>query len=716
MAIVSQPNIKVNKSDTFESANFRIESSPEAFRILSDGLYSNKVKAVIRELSTNAVDSLIDAGTQHLGYETHLPTSMEPHFSIRDFGTGLGHQEVVGLYTTYFSSNKTHSNEFTGQLGLGSKSPFAYTDSFTITSCKDGYKRVYNAHISEAGYPAISLLTEDVTDEYNGIEIKFPVKSEDNMEFEEEAVEVYRHFNLRPSFVGKQITIESEEPVLKGNGWRIETSRYRADSAIAIMGNIAYPISKLDSDNSAHTNLIDTGVVIDFNIGDLSITPSRESLSMTKRTIHNLKKRLDEIISEIKDEVQGKFDGCETLWDARCVSASLFGSWSSPLYHLGNVCRASDIQYKGDSIQINTSVSLSDLSGVSMWNFNSSSYSWRSSSHPVRRESTNGLPCSKDIKIFVDDLSGTGAYSRCKEWTENNSECYLVRFTKDGVKNHADIRKEFLDFTGMDESVLSLVSELPKPTRFSSRRGTGTGVRKDKVLLLDKSSDFSNNSQYWDSCEVDFDNGGLYVEINRYKTVDSGVPEHPEMLRKSILCFDRLTDEDTKVYGVKSANIDRYRQDENWISLSDHIQSVIQEEYSEEHKSVLRSKENDKQLTRAEIPERGIIELGKVLSNRGEVGEFCKVVSDMRKSADREDVEDIKKLLSYFDDIAKVEVKAIATDEILEKKYGELLEKYELLKVTFASGGESYWCRRACDSFNEEHWKIIAKIVEEQQV
>jgi len=158
MAIVSRKDIKVRKSDTFVSSDFRIESSPEAFRILSDGLYSDKIRAVIRELSTNAVDACVEAGTLDTGgYVIHLPNTLEPSFSIRDYGTGLTHEEVIGLYTTYFGSNKTHSNKFTGQLGLGSKSPFAYTDSFTVTSWTDGSKRCYNAHISAAGYPAIAL-------------------------------------------------------------------------------------------------------------------------------------------------------------------------------------------------------------------------------------------------------------------------------------------------------------------------------------------------------------------------------------------------------------------------------------------------------------------------------------------------------------------------------------------------------------------------------
>jgi len=275
MAIVSKPEIKVRTSEDFASSNFRIEASPEAFRILSDGLYSNKVKAVVRELSTNAVDSLVDADTVDLGYEVHLPTYLEPEFSIRDYGTGLQHEAVVGLYTTYFGSNKTDSNDFTGQLGLGSKSPFAYTDSFTVTSYKDGVKRVYNAHISESGYPAISLLTENDTDEHNGIEIRFAVKNSDTDSFEEEASEVYQYFSVRPTFIGVNPEIEEFEKTLEGTNWHMSKSRHRG-SALAVMGNIAYPIGKIDTDDKAHVNLLDTSVVIEFNIGDLDITPSRE--------------------------------------------------------------------------------------------------------------------------------------------------------------------------------------------------------------------------------------------------------------------------------------------------------------------------------------------------------------------------------------------------------------------------------------------------------
>ena len=64
----------VEKSGNFEENQFSIEASAKAFMILSDGLYSNKILAVIRELSTNAYDSHVDAGRRviHLTYTSLL--------------------------------------------------------------------------------------------------------------------------------------------------------------------------------------------------------------------------------------------------------------------------------------------------------------------------------------------------------------------------------------------------------------------------------------------------------------------------------------------------------------------------------------------------------------------------------------------------------------------------------------------------------------------
>ena len=112
-------------SNVGTTGEFKIRNSAKAFKILSDGLYSNKIKAVIRELSCNAVDSHVAANKADTPFEVHLPTVLEPWFSVRDFGLGLDGDQVENIYTTYFESTKTESNDFIGALGLGSKSPFS---------------------------------------------------------------------------------------------------------------------------------------------------------------------------------------------------------------------------------------------------------------------------------------------------------------------------------------------------------------------------------------------------------------------------------------------------------------------------------------------------------------------------------------------------------------------------------------------------------------
>ena len=140
------------------SANqFSIAQTSKMFKILSDSLYSDKVMAVIRELATNAHDSHVSAGN-HNPFLVKLPTSADPNFSVRDYGTGLSREDMESMYTTYGASNKNDSNDFVGCLGLGSKSPFAYTKSFTTTSYFNGMQYTYIAAIDDAGVPNLNLI------------------------------------------------------------------------------------------------------------------------------------------------------------------------------------------------------------------------------------------------------------------------------------------------------------------------------------------------------------------------------------------------------------------------------------------------------------------------------------------------------------------------------------------------------------------------------
>lgn len=308
-------------SNVGATGEFRIRNSAKAFSILSSGLYSNKIKAIIRELSCNAVDSHVAAGKVDKPFEVHLPSMFEPWFSVRDFGTGLDHAQVTNIYTTYFESTKTESNQFIGALGLGSKSPFSYTENFTVTAIKDGKQRIYSAFINEAGVPSIARMDTKDTEEPNGVEVKFSVTNPaDYSQFSNEAQSVFKWFKNKPTVTGNHHyrhldVIYKDKNIVPGMHYR-ESNGYASPST-AIMGNIAYPISIPEEEKhvGALAHLLRAGLVIEFDIGDLDFAASREHLSYVPLTINSIKKKLKLLEANLVTHIQTKVDAIDGEWN-----------------------------------------------------------------------------------------------------------------------------------------------------------------------------------------------------------------------------------------------------------------------------------------------------------------------------------------------------------------------------------------------------------------
>ena len=311
--ILTDVKNEVSINGQFKTSGFSIHASPKAFQILSSNIYTHKVRAVIREYSTNAADAHIEAGLDQ-PFEVHLPTMLEPWFSVRDFGAGLCPEDVRGIFATYFYSTKTNSNSTTGCMGLGSCSAYALVDSFLVTSFHEGTKATYSCYKDENGVPQIALLAESQTDEV-GLSIQVDIPQFKIGEFEREAVEVYQYFDKLPS-VNKDIATRIEQ----------ERSAYdliEPDFAIgekygtfkAVMGNVAYTIpSELSLGCKGWAK---------FNLGDLSFDPGRENLSLDERTKTNVKERLEEIKNKLVQIVLDRVETQSTIYKKRLVFNNL---------------------------------------------------------------------------------------------------------------------------------------------------------------------------------------------------------------------------------------------------------------------------------------------------------------------------------------------------------------------------------------------------------
>lgn len=263
---------------------FGVATSRKTFKILSKSIYKYHVRAIIREISTNAIDGHILAGHTDM-FDVYLPTELDLRFIVRDYGTGLTPEQVMDVFTVYFESTKTESNDFIGALGLGSKSPFSYTDTFSVESITDGMKRGYVAYIDN-GEPFIDPTYEEETEEPNGVIITVPVQKKDVALWREEAKRVYEPFNgIRPNIVGEDFKISYQPTKLDEYGMINYQSSYYS-GVYALMGNIMYPIDADFYESTLFSCFRGTKnvTVIPFDLGSLDFMPSREELSLDAPT------------------------------------------------------------------------------------------------------------------------------------------------------------------------------------------------------------------------------------------------------------------------------------------------------------------------------------------------------------------------------------------------------------------------------------------------
>ena len=289
----------------FETSEFAVGDVAFIVDMFADKVYSHKERAIIRELSCNAHDSHVMAGTTDIPFKVHLPTPLEAWFSIRDYGTGLSDHEVRTIFAGIGISTKRESNEVIGCFGIGSLSPYALTDSFTVKSYMDGVCSTYNCYRDENRKPVVALLTEEDTDEPNGLEVSLTVEDRASA-FEDEAEYVYRFWegtlpDINNKYVVEACESQRDEYKFKGDDFGLSNGYGKM---YAIMGNIAYKIPDEIP--------IFSGVkgYLKFDLGELEFDTARENLSMTDKVktvilnkVRSVKEKLAEIaIQQIEAE------------------------------------------------------------------------------------------------------------------------------------------------------------------------------------------------------------------------------------------------------------------------------------------------------------------------------------------------------------------------------------------------------------------------------
>jgi len=622
-------NAPVNEaivSNVGEIGEFRIRNSAKAFSILSSGLYANKIRAIVRELSCNAVDSHAAAGKKDTPFDVHLPNTLEPHFSIRDYGTGLSHEQVTNIYTTYFESTKTGSNDFIGALGLGSKSPFSYTDNFTVTAIQNGRKGIYTAFINEAGVPSIAQMMEEATDEPAGVEVKFAVTERyDFDKFRQEARQVYRHFALRPVVSGNgdfgfdTPEYESRDIIPGVHSYKNEGRR----GSVAVMGNIAYPIEIPAADQSIDQdvrNLLTCGLEMHFAIGELDFQASREGLSYIPSTIAAIKAKLEQLNSALTVVIAREADAIENLWDravflfkkkehrlwTAAVAKYAFDT-NLPTYNTKQYSHMARFDFKVEDLAANYNIVIRLLHqgrGSKTVSTGKSTTEYA----PGHAKNANGhyitwqewqIGVDADSHFIINDLK-TGAAERARyHYRETGCNVYSRAIW---ILDKADKTKA-MDTAGF----FAAIQEPPIARRFAAstlkqreRENIGKNVT---ILKLEKRASGgyrrSDDDMVWrDAGKADtFDKTATfyYVPLSGFSMQSAKGYGDAKHFHGDVTSLPGLFK--GEIYGVRKGDIADIKLRKNWVNLEDHITAQLNSNFNPKLlMSVVKAQVDDQNL------------------------------------------------------------------------------------------------------------------------
>lgn len=573
-------------SNVGEVVDFSMKATAKSFRIMSSTLYSNKIRAMIREISCNAFDSHVAAGKKDVPFDVHLPNSMEPWFSVRDYGIGLDHSEVTKIYTTFFESTKNDSNDFVGGLGLGSKSPFCYTNNFTITAIKNGRKGVYTAFINDTGIPSLALMTEEQTTEANGVEVFVAIDDEnDYYKFRMEAQSVYRTFATKPIVSGSDrymvdVWEYDMKDIIPG------VSSHNGSGHIMVMGNVGYPVSthELLKYIPAHLeNLIyHTTFEMYFEIGELDFQPSREGLSFIPLTINAIVTKLEQVHAALNLRFAEKVNAIQSNWEkAEYINnKSRAPMWREPIKkyiqdtkfdlvdnYRGNLGGTEYVRISDSELEA-MNISLKRFHGIANGgNVGKVSYQ-KTVDGETKLVYGHAFSINTDNLFVINDVTQS-AIARVKQHCVNNNIRKVITILSPINKTKPMDTVAFFDriknpdFTGY----LINASDMAVPVKEKTE--------KEKSNSLVVSLNVNDEDYLWKEhrfSEFDSSTTKYYVPVKGFTGLGKfkDIKEQASLLKKV-----RAIIPVSRIYAVRADNMEAVKADLSWVNLDEYIESTL---------------------------------------------------------------------------------------------------------------------------------------------
>lgn len=585
---IAQLDRKVETSGIAQQQKMGMVLDGTAFKILSDGLYSDKIGSLVRETYSNVIDSHIMAGEPHKPGWIQVPNNLDPTYVVRDEGIGLDAEGVMTTATTYFGSTKRGDDVAIGGFGLGFKSPFAYSDQWTIIAVKDGFKRTFSAYMTEEGEPNVAMLTEEQTNEPNGVEVRVPVKRSDIYKFEHAIEQQLQYFEPRPQISGAKIHWPDQKYILEGDGYRLtEYNSHREGAWRALIGPVAFPIEKSQvTDGLSHRAQSMVGGVrgeLMFEVGEVMPSPSRESLQYNPKTVKAIQTRLEEAADNLAQKLTEEVQKADTYWEACCVYRRVVSGLSWGMKSL-----VEKVTYHGAQLNINMSLSDTLAPGVSYatfseWDLGKDRFALKDFSPRC------SISADTDTWVFLDDLPNPNhrQASRIKHYYETNfkdkvdvSTALVLRASESRFQSGFETVLKALN--GFPEDKIVRLSEVelpvvPRAKASAAKKSLPPGIRK-----VDRSKVFSSMCTKDDADTCSTVVSGV-ITPGRYVVIEHNQLPSPRTLSSELIKAEDLFPGD--LYFIPKSAASKIDPDDGWVDFL----KEAKEEFAKRSRDVKRA-------------------------------------------------------------------------------------------------------------------------------
>jgi len=591
MIITQEKSKRVVQSHDFDSVKCSIDA--EDMRYVASLLrnnYSNPPLAVVREISANALDANLEANASKNIIVT-LPSNMNPSFCVRDFGGGLSKEDVFGLYSKYGKSTKRNSNNYIGAFGIGKFAPLSYGSNFTCVSFHGGEKISYNIFVNEDDDTNIVEMYRESSDQPTGLQIEVPVADSDINKFREVVLKFFKFFDQSemPTFKGLQEDkVGSYEIVMQSDArdWFIidseNNSRYgqygRASNSHAFMGRVHYPInadsinfSGLIEDEQEAQDLKEIAsqdnMFIRFDIGDLKLHHSRESLEYNKPTQLALIKKLRSVKNDIEQIAKKKLADADCLWDAKSKYAQVLNALP---YTLQNLFRSS-FSWKGMKISsphFDRPYGMCD--NLIVTEFSKTSDSDATDGYKVASRKVNRAFAHKGSMLLVQDLASShGNALRARTLFNQNEDAeqvFCIHASNTEADDHVWKDKDGWRFDLISKKKINNTSDTPKAKLQVGTRTSGESRASVPTFSFNHERCWRQRDHWLNGDEVDAlesslknDDKLVYIAISNYKPVDvsydlDGLSNSYKMIEsmlKGINCKEKIAE----LHGLRKKDI-----------------------------------------------------------------------------------------------------------------------------------------------------------------